>query len=151
MTSFIRSRIAVALAIGLILVTTGQALAGTKLTTISFTATVDEVADYFGNLCVDIAPGDVITGTYTFDAKADDSNSDPTVGDYWTNSGPGGITVRVGGQTASSDPDNTQFLVELVNREPTTIFFVATSIAHGHVEPQSSTFPGSLTIRQERH
>jgi len=69
-------------------------------------------------VCFDIVPGAVITGTYTYDSKAKDTNSDPTVGDYWYYSAPDGITIRAGdGSETSSASSGTQFLVELVNRD----------------------------------
>ena len=40
-----------------------------------------------------IVPGQVITGSYTYEACALDSNSAPTVGDYWHHEAPYGITV----------------------------------------------------------
>ena len=118
MRSLIRSSIAAFLAISALLVAPGSASAKETLTTVSFTATVATVDDPLGQVCFGIAPGDVITGTYTYDSKAKDTNSDPTVGDYWYYSAPDGITIRAGdGSETSSAPSGTQFLVELVNRD----------------------------------
>jgi len=63
---------------------------------IAIEATVDWVndpCDYFeGN----ISPGDIITGTYTYDSATTDSNPLPTGGDYWHYESPFGISLSVG-------------------------------------------------------
>lgn len=116
MSLFIRSTVAVCFGLGVLLVAPAVVYAKGG-TTISFTATVADVHDPYGILCVGINTGDTITGTYTYDAKTPDTNNDPTVGDYWSYASPNGIGLTVNGQQTSTDPDNTAFLVELVNRD----------------------------------
>jgi hypothetical protein len=83
--------------------------------TIALTATVDEVSDYYNLLGGAIHPGDTITGTYTYNAAANDSNSSPNVGDYWHTTAPYGVSLKVGGFVFETDPQNVSFLVDLVN------------------------------------
>jgi hypothetical protein len=86
--------------------------------TIAFTAQVAEVSVFGGTLCVPVAPGDTITGTYTYDLSAPDSNEVATVGHYEYSAPPNGITVNVGGDVTQTDPANVQFMVELVDNLP---------------------------------
>jgi hypothetical protein len=94
--------------------------------TISFTAKVDFVTDFSGGaLCADVAAGDKITGTYTYDLNAPDSNPEPWVADYNYTEAPTGVTVNLpGGVTTRTNPDLTpglptpDFLIELINDNP---------------------------------
>src|SRR5215213_7124516 len=83
--------------------------------TIAITATVQTVDDYANLLNGAIQPGDTVTGTYTYNAAASDTNSLPTVGDYWHTTTPYGVSLNVGGRIFETDPQNVSFLVELVN------------------------------------
>jgi len=61
---------------------------------------------------------DTITGTYTYDTSASDSElSDPSVGDYWFYSTPCGASFTVNGFNFRTDPDNVLFSVGVVNNE----------------------------------
>jgi hypothetical protein len=84
--------------------------------TIAFTAVVETVED--SGLCLggSIAPGDRITGLYTYNLSTPDEQPDnPNVGDYWHTTAPYGIQVQAGGHVFRTDPGNVNFLVEIVN------------------------------------
>lgn len=61
-----------------------------------------------------VAPGVPFTGCYVFDLSTPDTNSFPTVGDYWHGTG-AGVVIRVGSHVFQSDFAAGQFLVEVVN------------------------------------
>ena len=83
--------------------------------TINITALVALVDDPASVLGGAINVGDTITATYTYDSTTPDSNPLPTVGDYRHSSPPYGITVNAGGFVFETDPNNVDFLVEIVN------------------------------------
>jgi hypothetical protein len=93
------------------------AVAKPKAVTIDFVAEVAFVDDPNECLCVDVAEGDVITGTYAYRASAPDTNPDPTVGDYEFDNKNSGIFLNINGETTGTDPKNANFLIELVNRD----------------------------------
>ena len=82
---------------------------------IAITAEVAYVDDQGGVLAEAIKVGDVITGTYVYESTTPDTNSLPTVGDYWHTTAPFGITLNAGGFVFRTDPNNVNFLVEIVN------------------------------------
>ena len=82
---------------------------------IDITATVESVFDQSGVLAGVISQGDVITGRYVYDLTTEDTNSLPTVGDYFHTATPFGITLDAGGFLFRTDPNNVNFLVEIVN------------------------------------
>lgn len=84
---------------------------------VAFTATIETVTG--PRAPNGVRPGKRITGRYTYNASTPDSNSDPTVGDYQHNSKPYGIKVDLGDFVAKTDPNNVNFLVEVVNRTDT--------------------------------
>jgi hypothetical protein len=84
--------------------------------TYTITATISDVFDPSGLLGPTIAVGGTLTGSYTFDDATLDTNSDPTVGDYWHIDAGYGIRLQGGGYTFETDPSNVEFLVEIVNR-----------------------------------
>jgi len=93
-------------------------LARGELITIEIEAVVDTVEDDGpgdGYLNGQINPGDIITGYYCYESTTPDSNPFDSVGDYWHYSSPYGIFLSVGGFNFQTDPDNVQFLVEIVN------------------------------------
>lgn len=73
---------------------------------------VDDPTDILGGA---IGDGDIITGTYVYESTTPDSNSSPTVGDYWHTDAPYGVTLNAGGLTFRTDPNDVNFLVEIVN------------------------------------
>lgn len=82
---------------------------------IELTAEVAFVRDSANLLGGAIFVGQIITGTYIYDPTTVDSNSAPTVGDYWHSVPPFGLTVVAGGLVFQTDPDDVLFLVEIVN------------------------------------
>jgi hypothetical protein len=89
-----------------------------KRVTVAIAAVVESINDPDGILCADVAPGDTITGTYTFDPKATDSNPEAFIADYFHTGEGYGISLDVGDEVVRTDPDNVNFLVELVNDYP---------------------------------
>jgi hypothetical protein len=83
---------------------------------IDITATVRYVTDSSNVLDGAITAGDLITGTYTYGSTTVDSQPlVDTVGDYWHDTSPYGISLHVGGFVFQTDPDNVDFLVEMVH------------------------------------
>ncbi len=74
---------------------------------------VDDSGNYLeGNINV----GDTITGYYIYDTETPDSNPDnEDVGDYWHYSSPFGVYLECNGLEFQTDPDNMNFLMEIVN------------------------------------
>jgi hypothetical protein len=77
--------------------------------TVSF---IDDPDNLLNNI---VAPGDIITGIYTYDSFAVDSNPLPEVGDYRYTTAPNGIRLSVNGLTFGTDPADVDFLLEVVN------------------------------------
>jgi hypothetical protein len=82
---------------------------------IDITATVVSVRDDENVFDGAINIGDLITGTYLYESTTVDSNPLDTVGDYWHDTSPYGITLNTGGFVFQTDPDNVAFLVEMVH------------------------------------
>lgn len=83
--------------------------------TILITAQVAQIYDVNDLLNNQIQVGDIVTGYYTYDLTTPNTGSIPQVGDYWHDDLPYGIAVEVNGLDFQTDPNNTEFLVELVN------------------------------------
>jgi len=90
------------------------------LVTIEIEAVVDGVNDPDNDLEGRIHIGGLITGTYTYDTDSPDmdwlwgSESD-IVARYHYFSPPYGISLSVGGLDFKTDPDKTNFLIQIVN------------------------------------
>jgi hypothetical protein len=89
--------------------------ADATLITISIEAEVDSVEDFGNYLEGRINPGDIITGTYTYESTTPDSNPSSSIGHYWHYAGPAGISLEVEGFDFASDPSNVNFLVGIVD------------------------------------
>jgi len=88
------------------------------LITIEITAEVDSVEDNGNYLEGQINPGDIITGTYTYESStADSSPLDPTQGNYWHYDPPAGISLSVGGFDFQTDPAGVEFCVAITNND----------------------------------
>ncbi|MBL7153308.1 MAG: PEP-CTERM sorting domain-containing protein [Phycisphaerae bacterium] len=59
--------------------------------------------------------GDPVSGEYVYEADPGPGNTKSGVRDYWFRSGPYGINLTVGDFTIQSDPDNLEFLIEILN------------------------------------
>jgi hypothetical protein len=82
---------------------------------IEIRATVRSVDDPDNLLNNTVAPGDIITGIYSYNSFAVDSNPLPQVGDYRYATAPNGIRLHVNGLTFGTDPANVDFLFEVAN------------------------------------
>ena len=82
---------------------------------IAIQARVSQVDDPANLLQGNIAPDDLITGTYTYNSDTPDTNPLSTVGDYWHNDIPFGVCLFVGGYEFRSDPDGISFLLEIAD------------------------------------
>jgi hypothetical protein len=80
--------------------------------TISFKGTMTYVQN---SPFPDIAPGTPFTGSYTYNLSTPNTGGIPQVGDYWHQTAPYGVTVKIGTHTFKTNPSNVSFLVELVN------------------------------------
>src|SRR5262245_51075716 len=85
-------------------------------------AAQDVTVSFYGTLSfVDSSPfpevtvGVPFTGSYTYSLSTPDTNTAPEVGDYQHNGAPYGVTVTIGSHTFRTDPQNANFLVEVVN------------------------------------
>jgi len=86
-----------------------------ELVTIKIEAVVDSVDDPFGYLEGNITPGDIITGSYTYDLSTPDSNPLGQGADYEHLLPPCGISLSVGDFVFQTDMTNVNLLVEVVN------------------------------------
>ncbi|MHC4157372.1 MAG: PEP-CTERM sorting domain-containing protein [Planctomycetota bacterium] len=90
--------------------------ADATLITIAIETQVDYVEDLGNYLEGKINPGDIITGTYTYESTTPDSSPlDPAQGNYWHYAPPAGITLTVGGFDFQTDPTSVEFHVAIRN------------------------------------
>jgi hypothetical protein len=90
----------------------------TNMVTFNFAARVRYINDPENVFGGSIMPGTILIGHYTYDLSTIDTNESPTVADYWhrgANTHGAGIEVTGGGFTFKTDPNNTEFLVEILN------------------------------------
>ncbi len=62
-----------------------------------------------------IIVGDTIYGTITYDLSCTDNNTLPEVADYWYYNTPNGIDININGYTFKTDPDDVNFLFEVID------------------------------------
>lgn len=84
-----------------------------ELVIVQFAAEVTRVSDDYSLLQGRINIGDTITGTYTYDTSAPDLYPGPYWARYEYHAPPSGISVHAGGFESRSDPDNTDFSIEI--------------------------------------
>lgn len=101
--------------IGICISILGTLPAQADLITIAITAEVDSVLDGAGLLEGRINPGDIITGTYTYDSDTPDSSPSPNIGHYWHYAPPAGISLTVGGFDFRTNPDDVLFLMSILD------------------------------------
>ncbi|MHC4333591.1 MAG: PEP-CTERM sorting domain-containing protein [Planctomycetota bacterium] len=89
--------------------------ADATLITIAIEAEVDYVEDLGNYLEGRINPGDIITGTYTYESTTPDTNPLSQVADYSHYTPPHGISLSLSGFTFVTDPDNINFTIEIIN------------------------------------
>jgi len=85
------------------------------LVIVQFTAEVARVNETYGFLQGRISIGDTITGTYTYDISAPDLDPYIIDGRYEYYTPPSGISIHAGGFESKTDPDNTDFTIEIEN------------------------------------
>ncbi|MCK5173581.1 MAG: PEP-CTERM sorting domain-containing protein [Planctomycetes bacterium] len=93
----------------------GLGMANAQVITIGIEAVVDYVSDFDNHLEGRIKPGDLITGSYTYNTLTPDSSSNPDIGGYFHDSSPYGMSLSVGGFVFETDPTNVDFLVSINN------------------------------------
>jgi len=101
-------------AVGFVVLGLSVSVLDAGIVEISLTAEIMYIRDpdeFDGQLQI----GDIITGSYKYESTTPDSNPLPTVGDYEHYSSPYGISLTAGGFVFQTDPDNVNFLVEVVN------------------------------------
>ncbi len=82
---------------------------------VDITATVRVVDDPENILNNAVAPGDTVTGTYTYDSSAVDSNPLLQVADYRYTTAPNGIRLTINGLSFATDPANVDLIIELAD------------------------------------
>jgi hypothetical protein len=92
-----------------------SAVAKPKGVTISLTAVVDIVDNPNGLTLGDIAPGDVITGSYTYNPQTKDISPLNEFGAYPHNETPYGIQLNLGSFSVQTDPANVDFQIAIAN------------------------------------
>ena len=85
-------------------------------------AAQDVTVSFYGTLTFvesspfpELTSGVPFTGSYTFSLSTPDTNVAAQVGDYVHSASPYGVTVTIGTHTFRTDPQNVNFLIELVN------------------------------------
>lgn len=109
---------------------------------IDLTAEVAYVDDRDALLGETIFVGQIITGRYIYDSTTSDSNASPTVGDYWHNGPPYGITIDAGSLKFQTDPLDVEFLVEIINDH-------GTATHDNYLLRSSRNLPASPTVAVE--
>ena len=104
--------LAIALVVGLVWSPASASCAQVRIVIRATVSLVDDPDNLLNNT---VAPGDIITGIYTYDSFAVDSNPLPEVGDYRYTTAPNGIRLSVNGLNFGTDPADVDFLLEVVN------------------------------------
>ncbi len=89
--------------------------ARSEIVTIRIDGEVSYVDSYSTVLNDLFVVGDPVSGEYVYEAGSGPGNTRTGVGDYWFRTEPYGINLTVGDFTIQSDPDNLEFLIEVVN------------------------------------
>jgi hypothetical protein len=88
-----------------------------QIITIAIEALVVEIDDDADLLEGAIGLNDIIAGTYTYNTDTPDSNPLPEGSDYWHYETPYGVSLNCNGLEFKADPDNVNFLMEIINDE----------------------------------
>ena len=86
-----------------------------NIITINLSAEIIAVEDPDALLNGQLAGGDIITGSYTYNSDTPDTNPLTTVAGYEHFSPPYGITLYGGGFVFQTDPENVDFFVQIDN------------------------------------
>ena len=125
--------LAIALVAGLVWNPTSASCARVKIE-ISATVTLVDDADNLLNNAV--APGDIVTGIYTYDSFAVDSNPLIEVADYRYTTAPNGIRLHVNGLNFATDPADVDFLLEVINNSQSSDNYLV--ISYNNLFPVSA-------------
>lgn len=90
-----------------------------------------------------ISQGSDVRGQYTFNLQTPDTNELSSVGDYGHRSAPYGVAVRIGNHLFKTNPDNVDFLMEMVNDHAGTdnySFISYNNVASNGIHPQIIQF-----------
>jgi len=112
------------LAVFLVVFALGAGNLRAEIVTIGLTAEIVYVGDPDGMLRERLEVGDVMTGSYTYNSDTPDTNPSCIVGVYNHYSPPYGIRLSAGGLVFQTDPDNVEFLIEVVNEYYGDIYYV---------------------------
>jgi len=104
--------LAIALVAGLLWNPASASCARIKIEIRATVTRVDDADNLLNNV---VAPGDIITGIYTYDSFAMDSNPLIEVADYRYTTAPNGIRLNVNGLNFGTDPADVDFLLEVTN------------------------------------
>jgi hypothetical protein len=107
---------------------------------IEITATVSFIDDPDNLLNNAVAPGDTITGIYSYDSSAVDSNPLEQVGDYRYTTAPNGIRLNVNGLSFVTNPADVDFLIELVDNYENSDNYVVISYNNLFAVSATGTF-----------
>jgi hypothetical protein len=110
--------------------------------TINLTAVVDIVDNPNGLTLGDIAPDDVITGSYTYNPQTKDADSSVEVGFYPHTQQPYGMQLDMGSFSVQTDPANVDFQITITNNQNDSDNYQVTSFNNIGTEPG----PGVQTI-----
>ena len=110
--------------------------------TVNLTAVVDIVDNPNGLTLGDIAPGDVITGSYTYNPQAKDADPSVEAGFYPHTQQPYGIQLDMGSFSVQTDPANVDFQITITNNLNGSDNYQVTSFNNIGTEPG----PGVQTI-----
>ena len=104
--------VAIALVAVLVLDTVTAGCARVKIEISAIVTLIEDDDNLLNNR---VAPGDIITGIYTYDSFAVDSNPLIEVADYRYTTAPNGIRLNVNGLNFGTNPADVDFLLEVVN------------------------------------
>ena len=86
-----------------------------SLVTISLVAEVEEVLDPFELVCSNVAAGDIITATYTYDRGTPDTDPNDNTGAYLNGAAPSGFHVDLGDAIVETGKKLFDFQVLLID------------------------------------
>lgn len=82
---------------------------------VNISAKVTMIQDFNGILTGKVKVGDKVTGSYTYDSATPNSSTTPTLGSYLDTSAAAGIILKTGNLVFRTNPDNVNFLVQIIN------------------------------------
>jgi hypothetical protein len=113
-------RLVLALVLTVVVAASGTVSAEAKpkpkaFVTVSLAAVVEEVSDPFQLVCSDVAVGDTITATYTYNRRTPDTDPNDNTGAYVHVARPSGFRVDLGDAIVRTDKTLFEFQVLLID------------------------------------